>query len=105
MGSFVRVATTSEIKPGGAKKVESGGKQIALFNSNGTFYAIDELCTHRGGPLSEGELNGTVVTCPWHGATFDVTSGKVMGGPTVKNQGCYRVQVVGNEVQVDLNAT
>ncbi len=101
MSGFQKVAMASAIPPGKDKKIEVGGKQIALFNNKGTFYAIDDRCSHRGGPLSEGELNGTTVTCPWHGASFDVRSGKVLGGPTGQNQGCYQVRLEGQEVQLD----
>src|SRR5690349_13020773 len=77
MSEFVKVARTGDIAPGEGKTVESGGKRIAIFNVDGTLYAIDDTCTHRGGPLSEGVVEGTKVTCPWHGAVFDVTSGTV----------------------------
>lgn len=78
MGEFVKVAAAAEIPPGKARAVDAGGKRIALFNVDGTFHAIDDTCTHRGGPLSEGTVEGTEVTCPWHGAVFDVTSGTVL---------------------------
>lgn len=78
MANFVRVATTSEIPAGQGKTVEVDGKQIALFNVDGTFYAIDNTCKHRGGPLGEGELDGTNVICPWHGWTYNVTNGECL---------------------------
>src|SRR5260370_23702787 len=71
MGNFVKVATTGVIAPGEGKLVDAGGKKIALFNVDGTFYAIDETCTHRGGPLSEGMLMGTKLTCPVDRSSFD----------------------------------
>jgi len=83
MAGFVKVAKTDEISPGHGKLVEAGGKKIALFNVEGTFYAIDDTCTHVGGPLSEGSLDGKEVTCPWHGAIYDVTSGEVLGPPVL----------------------
>ena len=79
MADFVKVARAGEIAPGESKAEEAGGKKIAIFNIEGTFYAIDDTCTHRGGPLSEGMVVGAEVTCPWHGAIFDVTSGGVLG--------------------------
>jgi nitrite reductase (NADH) small subunit len=81
MPVYVKVAKSSEIQPGTAKRIEAGGKQIALFNIDGTFHAMDDVCTHRGGPLSEGMLSGAEVTCPWHGAVFDVTTGEVISPP------------------------
>ncbi|MBI3061341.1 MAG: Rieske 2Fe-2S domain-containing protein [Deltaproteobacteria bacterium] len=77
MADFVKVAKTDEIVPGQGKMIEVGGKKIALFNVEGSFHAIDDTCTHRGGPLSEGSLDGKEVTCPFHGARFDVTTGEV----------------------------
>ena len=79
MADFVKVAKTDEIVPGQGKMTEVGGKKIALFNVEGSFHAIDDTCTHRGGPLSEGSLEGNQVTCPLHGARFDVTTGEVLG--------------------------
>ncbi len=74
MAQFIRVASTADLAPGEAKCVEVAGKKLALFNLEGNFYAIDDTCTHRGGPLSEGEVSGEEVTCPWHGAIYNVTS-------------------------------
>jgi nitrite reductase/ring-hydroxylating ferredoxin subunit len=68
MPEYVKVAQASELEPNHGKLVEVQGKKIALFNLDGKFHAIDNTCTHRGGPLSEGELEGDEVTCPWHGA-------------------------------------
>jgi nitrite reductase/ring-hydroxylating ferredoxin subunit len=75
MASFVKVADVAEVAPGTGKCVQANGKEIALFNVGGTFYAIDNTCLHRGGPLGEGELDGTIVTCPWHAWQYDVTTG------------------------------
>ena len=75
MAEFVKVAEAADIKPGTAVCVEAGGRQIALFNVDGVFHAIDNICLHRGGPLAEGEIDGCVVTCPWHGWQYDVTTG------------------------------
>ena len=77
-----------------------GGEKVALFNVGGTLYAISDTCTHRGGPLSEGEVNGTDVTCPLHGATFDLTTGSVKGPPASSAVTHYEVQVEGDEIQI-----
>jgi nitrite reductase (NADH) small subunit len=101
MADFVRVAATSEIPVGQGKTLEVGGKQIAVFNCDGTFYAIDNICKHRGGPLGEGELDGVNVICPWHGWTYDVTSGACL-----EEDDCavdkFEVKVEGDDVLVAL---
>lgn len=67
MGDFVKVGRKDEIEPGTGKTVDVEGTPVALFNVGGTYYAVHNTCRHRGGPLGEGELSGSVVTCPWHG--------------------------------------
>ena len=102
MGEFVKVATVGQIAPGEGKAVEAGGKTIALFNIDGTFYAIDDTCTHRGGPLSEGMVEGTEVTCPWHGAVFDITSGVVLGSPAPRDVARYPIRINGEDIEVEV---
>lgn len=102
MAGFTTVAKISDIQPGMAKLVEAAGKRVALFNVDGKFYAIDDTCTHRGGPLSEGELNGDTVTCPWHNATFDVKTGQATGPPAQKGVQSYKVQVEGADIKIEL---
>ena len=75
MAEFVKIAKTGDIPSGSAKTFEVGDRPIAVFNADGTFYAIDDTCPHQGGPLGEGELAGTVVTCPWHEWRYDVRTG------------------------------
>jgi nitrite reductase/ring-hydroxylating ferredoxin subunit len=70
-----RVARVADVPPGSAREVMAGEQVIALFNVEGTFYALDGICPHAGGPLGEGTLRGSIITCPWHGWQFDVTSG------------------------------
>ena len=82
--------------------VEVDGKKIALFNVDGAFYAIDDTCTHRGGPLSEGELNGNEVSCPLHGARFDVTSGAELSPPAPRGVARYNVRVDGEDVAIEV---
>lgn len=102
MGTFHKVIEVNELAPGSGKVVEVSGQRIALFNIGGTFYAIGDTCTHRGGPLSEGTLEGTTITCPWHGAEFDVTTGKNLAPPAPKEVPSYEVRVEGQEVQVEI---
>ena len=102
MPAYVKVAKSSEIEPGTGRLVEVGGKRIAVFNVDGNFHAMDETCTHRGGPLSEGMLIGKEVTCPWHGAVFDVTTGEVLSPPAPRGVATYLVRVQGDDVEVEI---
>jgi nitrite reductase/ring-hydroxylating ferredoxin subunit len=102
MPEFVKVATTDQVSPGQAKLVEVNGTEIALFNIDGAFHAIDNNCTHVGGPLCEGELDGGEVTCPWHGAVFDVTTGKVIGPPAAEPVNYYNLRVVGSDIEIEV---
>ncbi len=102
MASFVKVATTGELAPGQGKRVEIQGRRIALFNLGGAFYAIEDACPHRGGPLSEGEVEGDVVTCPWHGATFRIPSGEVLSPPARSGVSRYPVRVKDSDVEVGI---
>ncbi len=100
-GKFVQAAKKSDIPEGGAITVELEGKAIALFNVTGKFYAIDNTCVHRGGPLAEGSIEGTEVTCPWHGWTYDVTSGQCTLNPQAK-VASYAVKEEGENILVSV---
>ena len=102
MAGFVKIAKSDEIHPGQGKMFEVDDRKIALFNVAGAFYAIDDTCTHRGGPLSEGELNGNQVTCPWHGAVFDVTTGQVSRLPAPKAVSRYNIRIEGGDIEVEI---
>jgi nitrite reductase/ring-hydroxylating ferredoxin subunit len=80
---FVKVAETHEILPGKMKMIKLEDKEVLIANVNGKYYAIAGRCTHRGGSLSEGFLDGNIVTCPLHGSRFDVTTGKAISGPKI----------------------
>lgn len=97
---FVTVATVDEIKPGERMIFELGRRWLAVFNVDGKFYAIEDRCTHDDGPVAEGPLRGCVIECPRHGATFDITSGKVLSAPALVDVPTFQVRVVGNEVQI-----
>jgi len=101
MSEFVKVAQVSDLQPGTGKVVMVKDKAIALFNVDGTFYAIDNTCLHRGGPLGEGEMEGNVVTCPWHGWQYDVKTGVSETNPSVKAQ-TYQVKVDGSTVMISV---
>lgn len=100
--AFVKAVSTHEIEEGQGKEVKVGGKAIAIFKTKGNFYATEAMCTHRNAPLAEGECEGTELTCPWHGARFDLTTGAALSRPATKAVTTYKVQVVGDEVQVDV---
>ncbi len=97
---FVSVAKVSETAPGHISVREVDGKRVALCNVDGQFYAIDDVCTHDGGPLDQGVLEGNRVECPRHGAKFDVTTGRAVVLPAVRPVQTYAVVVDGDEVKV-----
>ena len=92
----------SEVPSGTAKLVEVEGLQVALFNVDGTFYAIDNACSHVGGSLGEGSLEGDQVECPWHGARFNVKTGKVLSAPAADDVAAYKVRVAGPDVEIEV---
>ncbi len=101
MAEFVKVAQMSDLQPGTGKVVMVKDRAIALFNVDGTFYAIDNICLHRGGPLGEGELEGCVVTCPWHGWQYDVKTGMSETNPAIKVK-TYEVKTEDSAVMVSV---
>ncbi len=101
MPGFVKMATLDELPPGASKEVEHDGRIFALFNVGGTISAIDGICPHQGGPLAEGTLDGTIVTCPWHGWQFDVRSGRCLIGTRIK-QPVFAVKIEGRDVMVEV---
>ncbi len=102
---WITVAKVEELKePGSYKAVEINEERIAVFNVEGRYYAIQDVCTHDGGILTGGEVHGKVITCPRHGAQFDLTTGAVLRMPAVEPIQTYPVRVQGDEVQVLLEA-
>lgn len=101
MSQRITVAKTGDLPPGGAMQVEVEGAPVALFSVDSTIYAIGGSCTHKGAPLGEGELEGNVVTCPWHGSQFDVTTGQVIAPPASSNVPTYKVVVEGEDIQIE----
>lgn len=102
MPNFMKVATTDELEDQQAKLVEVEGQKIALFRVGEAFYALSDTCTHRGGPLSEGTVEGAEVTCPWHGARFDIKTGAVLGPPAGREVRSYPVRVTGADVEIEV---
>lgn len=99
MAEFVKACKTRDIQAGSGKTVDIKGKPVAVFNVDGNFYAISDTCLHRGGPLGEGELEGKIVTCPWHGWRYDVTTGVNELNPSVVVER-YPVKVEGDDLLV-----
>ena len=102
MADFVKVARTDEIGPGEARLVEVKGRQIALFNVDGEYFAIDNMCTHEEASLAEGEVSGHEVSCPLHGAKFDIRTGEVLGPPAYDDVARFDVRVTGNDIEIDV---
>ncbi len=100
MSEYTKIADAADLPPGTAMSADSGGAKVALFNVEGTVYAISDECTHVGGPLSQGTVDGTTVTCPLHGATFDLTTGNVTGPPAASSVTRYEVRMEGGEIQI-----
>ncbi len=101
MATKVKVAASADLPPGRACVVEAAGKAIALVNAAGQLYAVDNACMHRGGPVGDGSLDGLVLTCPWHGWRWDVTTAANVNNPAVK-LACYPVTVEHGAVWVEV---
>jgi ferredoxin-NADP reductase/nitrite reductase/ring-hydroxylating ferredoxin subunit len=93
---FVKVANTKDIQPSQMKEVEVNGENICVVNVEGKYYAIGSICTHEGGPLADGTLEGYEVECPWHNSKFDVRTGEVTSPPASEPEPAYEVKVDGN---------
>jgi nitrite reductase/ring-hydroxylating ferredoxin subunit len=102
MGKLVKLAETKDLAPGQAAAFDVEGNRIAVFNVNGALYALDDTCPHEGGPLSEGQCDGSKVVCPWHDAAFDLKTGEVLSPPAFEGVKSYRVVVEGNDIKVEL---
>jgi 3-phenylpropionate/trans-cinnamate dioxygenase ferredoxin subunit len=102
MSEFVKVARTDEIPVNGSKLIEVDDVRVALFNLDGEFYAIEDVCTHDGGPLVEGEiLAGCQVQCPRHGARFDIRTGEALSFPAFEATNTYEVRIDGDDVWLE----
>jgi NAD(P)H-dependent nitrite reductase small subunit len=102
MSNFVKVATKKELSEGSSKLVEVGGKRIALFKVGDNFYAIDDVCTHKGGPLHEGTLYGEKVECPWHRGRFNLNSGEAVNPPARQPVVTYKVRTDDENIEIEV---
>jgi nitrite reductase (NADH) small subunit len=99
--SWITVAKRDEIAPGTGKMVMAQSKVLALFNLNGEFYCLDNTCAHRGGPIGQGDVDETIVTCPWHGWQYDIRTGISPWDENAKVQ-TFPVKVEEEEVMVEV---
>jgi nitrite reductase/ring-hydroxylating ferredoxin subunit len=102
MGEFVKVASSTEVAEGDLAAFDVGGERVAIANVGGAFHAFGDTCTHLQCSLAEGELEGTVVTCPCHGSQFDVTSGAVLRGPAQEPVRSYAARVENDALRVEI---
>ena len=101
MAGFVEVAKVRDIPPGQARIVVVAGHPVAVFNDGREFFALENVCLHRGGPIGEGFLDDGVVTCPWHGWQYDVRTGQNTTNPLARLR-TFRVKIEGDAVFVAL---
>ncbi len=99
----IKVAKVSDIPVGSAKGVTTGGVTVAVFHRAEGWFAIEGRCTHKGGPLAEGEVQGTTVTCPWHGGQYDIRTGSLIGGPPPRPVRAFPVVIEGEDVALDVS--
>jgi nitrite reductase/ring-hydroxylating ferredoxin subunit len=97
---FTKVASTEDIQPSKMKAVEFGDETVCVANVEGKFYAIGNVCSHMGGPLADGTLEGFEVECPWHGSRFNVRTGEVTRPPASKPEPTYEVKIDGNSILI-----
>ena len=100
MGEFIKVADASKVPPGSRMVVDVEGEEVLLMNVDGRYYAVSELCTHRGGMLSGGDLTGTTLACPIHNSEFDIATGEAILGPASEPLTVYQVRQVGMDIEV-----
>jgi 3-phenylpropionate/trans-cinnamate dioxygenase ferredoxin component len=96
--NFVKVAETKDIQPSTMKAVDLASERVCIVNVEGNYYAIGNVCTHVGGPLDEGTLEGYEVECPWHGSKFDVRTGEPTKPPARQPVPKYEVKVEDNNI-------
>ena len=95
---FVKVADTKDIQPSEMKEVEINGEKICIANVEGKYYAIGNICTHLGGPLAQGKLEGYEVQCPWHGSRFDIRTGRVARPPAIRPEPTYEIKLENDNI-------
>lgn len=99
---FVRVGRVDEVPDGRPEVFDVDDRKIAVYRIDGAYYAIDDICTHDGGPLAEGDVEGDEVTCPRHGARFNIRTGAALSFPAITPVDTYPVRVEGEDLLVGL---
>ena len=103
MSEFIKVAKTTDIPDPGKQLLEVDDHLVVLFHVGGTFTCLEDVCTHDGGTLGDGILDGNSIACPRHGAKFDITNGKVRSMPATEGTTAHVVKVEGDDVFIQLN--
>lgn len=103
MGQYFLAAKKSELTIGCPHRVNVNGQEIVLCYVEDRIFALGDSCPHAGGPLADGTLQGTKLTCPWHGAEFDITNGQVLTPPAGEGVRSYPVKISGNEILIQLD--
>lgn len=101
MSEFVRVASVNEVPPGSRKLIDFDYVTVALINVDGSFYCIEDVCSHDGGPVAEGMIEGYAISCPRHGANFDIRDGSALSLPAVQPIPTYEVKVEDNQIFIE----
>lgn len=101
--SYIKVARVSEVSVSQMKQFQLNGQDICVANIDGKFFAINNICSHEGGPLADGKLEGNEVECPWHQSKFDMTTGEVKSPPATEPQAVYEVKIEGDDIMVKLD--
>lgn len=103
MVRYFRVSKEADFTPGHVKRVYAGDRRIAVFNDRGSLHAVDDACTHVGGPLSQGSCDRGIVTCPWHGAQFRLTDGCSLGPEPYRRLETYSVRLNDGVIEVEVD--
>ncbi len=103
MAEWVKIGEVGELAPGEKKQVDLDGLEVALFNVSGEYYVIEDVCTHDGAPLAHGKFTGKEISCPRHGARFDVCTGAALCMPAIEPVDTYEVKIDGNDVCIEVD--
>ncbi len=103
MADWVKVSEVGELAPGEKKQIDLDGVEVALFNVEGEYFCIEDICTHDGAPLCHGRFSGEEITCPRHGARFSVKTGAALSMPAVESTETYPVKIEGSDIKIEID--